>query len=428
MLVWLLQRSEPTPHDNDGKQRLLRTGIIAKILATAGHDVIWWTSTFDHNNRRQRFSESERIQVSNRYSIQYIRTPGYKKNKSFARLRTNQENAKAFTKILRNEISPPDIIIASIPTAELAREAIRFAKPRGIPVILDVRDLWPDYIIESAPALLKPLAHLALSPLTKTTRWVFQNADAIIGLTDEFVDWGLKYANRKRKEFDRVFAMGYIKRALTFSEKQEGEEFWQSQTNLADNEKMNVVYVGSMSRSLDLNTVIEAAELLEKSAAPIRFILCGDGEQFTPLLKKKAALNNVCMPGWINDIQIRTLLEYAHIGIAPYVESANFINNLPNKPAEYLSSGLAIATSLSSGPLVTLINKYSCGFSYMNEAHILAENLPRFLNKTKRSKTRENALQVFESFLDGEKIYTDMVRYLEDIVQKHNISRTRTAF
>ena len=415
MIVWLLQRSEPTPHDTNGKQRLFRTGIMAEALSRSGHKVVWWTSTFNHYNRCQRFSHNQRLQVTENYSIQYVKSTGYKKNISLARLKDNRVMAKNFAKLVEHEKCFPDVIIVSIPTAELACEAIRFAKSRGIPVVLDVRDLWPDFILESVPAVLKPFAYIGLLPLIRTTRWVFRNADAVVGLTDDFVNWGLSYANRKRGPLDRVFPMGYIKKRLNDEEKAEGNIFWESYNIGAHDGILNVVFVGSLGRTSDLFIVLDAARLLQNRCTPVRFIICGDGEQYSTLQKIAVTLDNVIMPGWINDVQIRTLLEHAHIGLAPYIASPNYTKNLPNKPAEYLSAGLAIATSLSTGPLVNLIEEYDCGFSYMNNADILADKLMSYTDQGTLYEARKNAIKVFESHLNGDKIYFNMISYLEKI-------------
>ena len=42
MRVWLVQRAESTPHDDGGERRLLRVGILADILQSQGHEVVWW--------------------------------------------------------------------------------------------------------------------------------------------------------------------------------------------------------------------------------------------------------------------------------------------------------------------------------------------------------------------------------------------------
>ena len=70
MRIWLVQRAESTPHDESGSRRLLRIGIIADILSKRGHDVIWWTSNFDHVTKTHRFKSNLKRSVSSKYQIQ----------------------------------------------------------------------------------------------------------------------------------------------------------------------------------------------------------------------------------------------------------------------------------------------------------------------------------------------------------------------
>ncbi len=72
MRVWLIQRAEPTPHDNCGTQSAMRMGILARMLANHGHQVLWWTSTFDHFNRCHRHKMDVRLPVEVGYEIQYL--------------------------------------------------------------------------------------------------------------------------------------------------------------------------------------------------------------------------------------------------------------------------------------------------------------------------------------------------------------------
>jgi hypothetical protein len=53
MRVWLITVGEPLPLDGPG-ERMLRTGILAAFLAARGHEVVWWSSSFDHVRKRQR--------------------------------------------------------------------------------------------------------------------------------------------------------------------------------------------------------------------------------------------------------------------------------------------------------------------------------------------------------------------------------------
>ena len=169
MIVWLLQRNEPTPHDDGGGQRVFRTGIMAQMLSDAGHEVVWWTSDFDHYNRRHRYNGNHSKSTITGYDIQYLKSRGYRKNISYDRIAANKEVALSFAKIARQYSNIPDVIIASIPTAELAWQGIKYGKKHGIPVLLDVRDLWPDHIVDLAPIWAKPLVKLGIWPLSRLT-------------------------------------------------------------------------------------------------------------------------------------------------------------------------------------------------------------------------------------------------------------------
>ena len=99
MKVWLIQQSEPTPHDNNGKQRALRMGIIAQMLVRRGHKALWWTSTFDHYNHCHRCNTDKRVLVEPTYSIQYLHGCGYKRNISLSRMRENKMVARRFSNL-----------------------------------------------------------------------------------------------------------------------------------------------------------------------------------------------------------------------------------------------------------------------------------------------------------------------------------------
>lgn len=55
MNIWLVTIGEPLPID-EGNYRLLRVGILANLLVKKNHNVIWWTSTFNHIEKKTLFS------------------------------------------------------------------------------------------------------------------------------------------------------------------------------------------------------------------------------------------------------------------------------------------------------------------------------------------------------------------------------------
>lgn len=425
MNVWLVQRSEPTPHDDGGTQRAMRIGILAKMLVQAGHDVVWWTSTFDHFNRRHRQRTNIRLSVEPGYDIQYLRGCGYQKHVSFSRIRDNLLVARQFSKVAKQSPEIPDVILASIPTAELALAAVEYGRMHNIPVILDIRDLWPDVFLDLVPKAFRPAVRVAAIPMEWSLKRACKEATAIVGLTSAFVDWGLSHASRVRKDNDRVFPMGYLADCISEVRLQKAKQFWREMGLDRPTKGHNVVFFGTMGMTNDLRPIIKAAGLLKDRHVPLKFILCGDGQTARELRAQALSLGNVVFPGWVTAAQIRGLMELADIGIAPYIESINYINNIPNKPAEYLSGGLGIALSLSKGPLYELLVQQGCGFTYSNQPELLALELESLVRNPARLRAlKQNALRTFKEFFDGNLVYTRMVRYLKEMactgIMKHN--------
>jgi len=60
MRVWLLTIGEPVPLGAGARDRLHRTGAFARYLVSRGHQVVWWTSAFDHF-RKQHLSGEDTL-------------------------------------------------------------------------------------------------------------------------------------------------------------------------------------------------------------------------------------------------------------------------------------------------------------------------------------------------------------------------------
>ena len=420
MRVWLIQRAESTPHDENGDRRLLRTGILADILQIHGHEVIWWTSAFDHVGKKKRYQQSTRVMVNENYYIHYLKSFGYKKNISVSRYIDNQVVTKQFKKDVKLDDKKPDIILTSVPSVELSQIAVHYANEHKIPIVLDIRDLWPDVFLELLPKSFHWLINILVRPMQNSLIDICSNATTISGITDDFVKWGLNYSGRERGEKDISFPMAYIKREITSKEKKSDAFFFWEKLGVKKNDKfLNVVFLGTFTNSFEFDTIFSSAKILQKLGAPVRFVICGIGAKEPQIKKKCKDLGNCIFAGWINAAQIKTILELSDVGLAPYIHTKNFTENLPNKPAEYLSENLLIATTLKYGKLYELVNSKECGFSYGNDPIKLAsflENLTKDEKELKRLK--KNAEEVFASELDGMKVYQSMIDYLNKLAKK----------
>ena len=420
MRIWLITVGEPLPIDGKG-DRLHRAGILAGILEKQGHKVIWWTSTVDHVRKKQRFETNKTVVLSSNLRLVCLHSILYRKNISFRRIINHIGIARKFC-ILSKQEEKPDIILCSFPTIELSAEAVKYGRAHSVPVVLDVRDLWPDLFLDSALKSLRPLARLALAPMFRTARKAFMGASAITGVTAEFVDWGLRRSGRGCDQFDRAFSMAYFSSIPTKQEIATAERFW-SKHNLRDkNGNFIVCFFGTFGRQFDLNTVIEAARKLNDSEARIRFVLCGSGDNLNKYKHLAKGCKNILFPGWVGQPEIWTLMRMASVGLAPYISTNNFMLNIANKPIEYMSAGLPIISS-SKGALEKLLSTHDCGITYQNgDADALAAILHDLHeNRQRLQKLSDNALALFKDRFMAEKVYGEMSRYLERIVASKKI-------
>ena len=131
MTIWIITTGEQLPNIDGENVRLWRSVLLTQELLKRGHQVVRWSSTFDHSKKKHRFQEDTVIQVDKNYRISLIKSPGYKSNISVQRFYDHIVMAKKFAKIIKTE-KKPDIILCSLPTIELCIEATKYGKKYSI--------------------------------------------------------------------------------------------------------------------------------------------------------------------------------------------------------------------------------------------------------------------------------------------------------
>lgn len=385
------------------------------MMVEKGHEVLWWTSTFDHVGKRQRCSTDTTRVLGDRYRIRMLYANGYRKNISIDRLLNHRGVAEKLRKFSETE-RRPDVILCSLPTLELCVEAVRYGKRNHVPVVVDVRDLWPDLFLELAPAWARGVAKRVLGPMFGMVREACAGAAAIVGVTIDYVAWGLRYAERAATVWDRDFPMGYHRIELPNDEYEDALGRWYALGVTKD--EFVICFFGTIGRHFDLDTVIGAARILQGTGRRFRFVLCGNGDRLAQYRRKAEDCPDVLFPGWVNRADIGVLMSLSKAGLAPYINKPNFIMNLPNKPIEYLSAGLPVVSSLS-GLLAKLISDHKCGVTYEEgKPDGLAKALLRLHDDREalRAMSR-NAKELYERSFVAERVYGEMIGHLQIIAE-----------
>ncbi len=421
MNIWLTTIGEPLPTDGSD-ERLLRTGILAEQLHNQGHEVLWWTSSFDHVRKRQRAAHDQRITVREGYDICLLRANSYPRNVSFRRMKNHRTIAKKFSQQAMRE-PRPDVIVSSWPLIELCAEAVRFGKATDVPVVLDVRDMWPDAIVDLAPKGLRKIAKLALRGVYREAKFAASQATSIIGITDKIVDWGVGFAGRNRSAIDLAFPMGYRSKSASDSDQHESVSFWQSHGVCASKSEFVLCFFGTIGRHFEIEPIVEAARRLELSQRKVKFVLCGDGPHLPRWRQLAADCSNVVLPGWVDAEMIRSLMQLSSAGLAPYYSSWDFTMSLPNKPIEYLSAGLPVISSLQ-GELANLLAQNDCGMTYQNgdAADLVRVITACYDSRSCCARMAKNAAALFRERFVAETVYGQMSDFLTQLADEKRVA------
>jgi glycosyltransferase involved in cell wall biosynthesis len=409
MRAWIVDATEPLPID--AGERQWRCGMLCDVLLAHGHEVHWWSSTFHHARKVHRYPTSQTLAPHPGLSLRLLHGPGYRRNLSLGRIIHNRIVAKAFAEEAAR-MPRPDFAFCTMPTPELAEKGVELGSREGFPVIVDVNDLWPDSYLGMLPRPLRKPARLALIPEFRRMSRICQHADGLTAVSETYLAWALGYARRSRSASDGVFPLAYPASAEPPAELQARAARLLKDHQIPE-DRILVTFVGMFGSTYDLETVIDAARILEQQrSAVVQIVLVGDGEKTSSLRARAARANNVTFTGWLNDMAVRALLASSSIGLAPYTASAP--QSMPNKPFEYMAAGLALVSSLD-GELRSLLESENIGLYYRpGDAASLAEAIASLCDGTeRRALMGANGYRIYAEHFRGSVVYPRLAQHLE---------------
>ena len=383
----------------------------ADALIAAGHRVVVWSSAFSHQERRHRTRDSLTLSLNPQLEYRLIASPGYERNVGLARLWDHAVMARNLRSQLRGA-EPPHAALVGYPPIETAYVMIEWLRQRGIPSLVDVKDQWPHHLVEVVPPFLRGAARVALSPYYALARKAIGGATGVCAVSESYLQWALDFVGRERGDTDVVVRLTSPVRTLSPRELQEAESWWAAR-GLSSNRRA-FCFVGSHTRSFDIQPLLQAAGELAGTHPEIMIIICGDGEQSKAWREAARALPNVNFPGWIDRAQMQWLTTHCLGFIAPYRNLSGFDLGIPNKIADALASGLPILTPLK-GEVAAIIASREVGLLYgRNTGRSLSDCLRRLLDdEPTRLRLSRNARAAYDDMFTHERVYAGLVEHLE---------------
>lgn len=373
---------------------------LSEMLASSGRfDVELITSDFHHLAKTHIDSDN-----ASRYSfkIKLCHEPGYVSHKGLKRLYSHRKWGKNVIRYIKSG-PKPDIIYCAIPSLTAAHDLAAYCKKQGSKFVVDIQDLWPEAIFMLADNRL--IRALTL-PMSKYIDEAYKNADAIIAVSETYVDRATSVNNK-----------GARKLAVYLGN--DGERF-SSACNL-HSKKDNIFtigYIGTLSYSYDIGCVIDALNELNSTNkyGPVKFLIMGDGPLRNQFEDKAKLLNVDCeFTGMLTYEEMVGRLCKCDVLVNPIVKGS--AATITNKVGDFALSGLPVVNTQECEEYRNLIKEYHCGINCnpgdsMGVAAAIASLIE---NKNLREEMGRNARRLGLERFDRRTSYSRIVELLTSI-------------
>ena len=455
MNIWLINPFSDLPNEGASEGRFC---CLARMLAEQGHEVIWWTVDFHHRTKRRRQASSEgesgrweivdgrweeRSHSNNEQrttiNIELLPVPEYRKNISLARLRSHRAYGREFARgaaerIAENPESAPDVIHLSTPPLDCIAPALALKERYGCRVTVDVMDLWPETFYRTLPRGLSFIGKLLFAPLHRKARRAYREADGISAVSQEYLELvgevrgkGLEVRpstssgslregqEAGRREQDAGGAFCDLHLCYVGGEMPErSPAALSSQPSVLKSPFARFIYVGAMTPTYDLDTILEAAADLKELGLHFEVVFAGSGISEASLKEKANELglsDTVKFLGFLNQHALGEAISQADVGLNA-IMPGTFIT-MPHKLSDYLCAGLAVINS-TEGEADDLLSQQKAGVLYKaGNVTSLSDAMKGYIEEPERlSAQKQAARELAAQKFDRRRTYLALSKWI----------------
>lgn len=249
-------------------------------------------------------------------------------------------------RLIRSKKFVPDVIIATAPAVPTLIAGQQLAKRFNIPLIVEMRDAWPDLLTHVSGlggrgpiTWAKQLVHRYVTGLQKSATRVVTTTDAFArvlearGMTDVRVV-------RNGSNLDRFANLPPVD---------------------SQHEELRALYLGTMGRSQGLDVVIRAAQQLREEGVNVHVRMIGAGHERPALIALNEELGSPVeiLPA-VEPREVVQHYEWADTTIATLRDWEPFSWTIPSKLYELLSTGRHV-TGILAGEGADILTSSSGG-------------------------------------------------------------------
>ena len=277
-------------------------------------------------------------------------------------------------------IKKHDYIVVSSPQFLPVISGFILSKIKFTPFILEIRDLWPESIVELGSIRKESLI---IKILNKIARYIYEKSDLIVVVTNSFKEYLLKINIDENKivviqngfNFDKTLSPNKTTQMI------------RKEYNI-DKNKFIVSYIGTIGMSHGLEIIIQAAELLND----VLFLVIGEGSEKESLkkIKEQKKIKNVLFIDTINWQEIVNINQIVDANLIHLRNLALFKTVIPSKIFESMALKKPILAGVI-GESIEIIIKSNSGLKIIPEnPNSLVENILHLRSNPEMSERMGN--------------------------------------
>ena len=372
MTVWIVNPFDNLPTEGYRPQRYW---LMAEAFAAAGHDVVLWTQDWSHAKKARR----ELLPSEAAFGLRYVHVPGYGRNICLKRLWSHWCFAKEWAFQAERSESKPQLVVVSSPPLYIGREVRKFCRRINALCIVDVMDAWPETFERVVP-------RWTLYWMRMIARGNYRGANGISAVTKSYLELAAAYGAK-------------CPMYLCYHGIRLPESPVRSQKDRAGGDSsIRLAYVGNMSLSYDLATVVDAV----KADEGLILDLAGSGPDEPSLRQRTEGCSRIRFHGYLGEAGMRELLAGADVGVVPMFDESCV--GVPYKLADYVAAGLPVASSLH-GETAELLARHNAGVTYR------AGDAAAFSDAVRKASRLDVSSMSLARLFDSAALYREYVRF-----------------
>ncbi|NTU74507.1 MAG: glycosyltransferase family 4 protein [Anaerolineaceae bacterium] len=306
-----------------------------------------------------------------------------------------------------------DVVWGTTPPIFQAVSAWLIARLKGLPYMLEVRDLWPAFAIAVGVLKNKTLIRASLW----LERFLYRHADVVVVNSPGFIE---HVRGRGAKDV-RLVANG-VDTAM-FNPQNDGMDF-RKRWDLED--KFIALYAGAHGLSNDLGVVLEAAQLTSKNSN-IQYVMVGDGKE-KPALQAQATtlgLTNITFEPPVIKSEMTNVLAAANVCIAILKPLELYKTTYPNKVFDYMAAGRPVLLAIDGVIREVVENAHGGVFVAPGDAQAMANELEKMAANPARTREMGSSGRAFvEQNFERSRLTQQMEDLLIEIKGKYGRNRS----